>query len=143
MPPHTALSMSAIALRRSNQRCHLAIFPAPICAGSLRDQIENRGCKREFIVAQSPRRAFFTVTLPQIRFSVVTSALFAFYVSFDEVIIAMFISTGTGGALNRKMFNALRDQVDPTIAAISTCLVAISITLLVLAQVFKPNADER
>ncbi|TPJ81915.1 ABC transporter permease [Mesorhizobium sp. B2-5-13] len=87
-------------------------------------------------------RAFFTVTLPQIKFSVFTSALFAFYVSFDEVIIAMFISTGTGGTLNRKMFNALRDQVDPTIAAISTCLVAISIGLLVLAQVLKPNAKE-
>ena len=86
-------------------------------------------------------RAFFTVTLPQIKFSVITSALFAFYVSFDEVIVGMFISTGTGGTLNRKMFNALRDQVDPTIAAISTCLVAVSVTLLVLAQVFRPKAD--
>jgi putative spermidine/putrescine transport system permease protein len=84
-------------------------------------------------------RAFFTVTLPQIRFSVITSALFAFYVSFDEVVIAMFISTGAGGTLNRKMFNALRDQIDPTIAAISTCLVGISITLLVLAQIFRSN----
>ncbi|WP_037469811.1 ABC transporter permease [Sinorhizobium fredii] len=91
----------------------------------------------------SRARAFFTVTLPQIKFSVITSALFAFYVSFDEVIIAMFISTGTGGTLNRKMFNALRDQVDPTIAAISTCLIAVSITLLVLAQVFRPKEADR
>lgn len=88
-------------------------------------------------------RAFFTVTLPQIKFSVITAALFAFYVSFDEVVIAMFISTGTGGTLNRKMFNALRDQVDPTIAAISTCLVVVSITLLVLAQVFRPKTNDR
>ena len=87
-------------------------------------------------------RAFFTVTLPQIKFSVITSALFAFYVSFDEVIVAIFISAGTGGTLNRKMFNALRDQVDPTIAAISTCLVAVAITLLVLAQIFRPKASE-
>jgi putative spermidine/putrescine transport system permease protein len=86
--------------------------------------------------------AFFTVTLPQIKFSTITSALFAFYVSFDEVIISMFISTGTGGTLNRKMFNALRDQIDPTIAAISTCLVAVSVTLLVLAHVFKPKSDQ-
>ncbi|PYE31881.1 putative spermidine/putrescine transport system permease protein [Rhizobium sp. PP-WC-1G-195] len=87
----------------------------------------------------SRARAFFTVTLPQIKFSVISSALFAFYVSLDEVIVAMFISTGTGGTLNRKMFNALRDQVDPTIAAISTCMVVVSITLLVLAQIFKPK----
>jgi putative spermidine/putrescine transport system permease protein len=89
----------------------------------------------------SRARAFFTVTLPQIKFSVISSALFAFYVSLDEVIVAMFISTGTGGTLNRKMFNALRDQVDPTIAAISTCMVAVSITLLVLAQIFKPREE--
>jgi putative spermidine/putrescine transport system permease protein len=86
-------------------------------------------------------RAFFTVTLPQIKFSVMTSALFAFFVSFDEVVIAMFVSNGTGGTLNRKMFNALRDQVDPTIAAISTCLIAVSITLLMLAQIFRPRSD--
>ncbi|AHK05201.1 ABC transporter permease (plasmid) [Agrobacterium radiobacter] len=91
----------------------------------------------------SRARAFFTVTLPQIKFSVITSALFAFYVSLDEVIVAMFISTGTGGTLNRKMFNALRDQVDPTIAAISTCMVAVSITLLVMAQIFRPKSEQR
>nr|WP_210163627.1 ABC transporter permease [Rhizobium leguminosarum] len=87
----------------------------------------------------SRARAFFSVTLPQIKFSVITSALFAFFVSFDEVIVAMFISTGTAGTLNRKMFNALRDQVDPTIAAISTCLVGISLILLVLTQLFRPR----
>ncbi|WP_318030561.1 ABC transporter permease [Rhizobium ruizarguesonis] len=87
----------------------------------------------------SRARAFFTVTLPQIKFSVITSALFAFFVSFDEVIVGMFVSSGTEGTLNRKMFNALRDQVDPTIAAISTCLVGISLILLVLAQLFRPR----
>ena len=87
-------------------------------------------------------RAFFTVTLPQIKSSVITSALFSFYVSLDEVIVAMFISTGSGETLNRKMFNALRDQVDPTIAAISTCMVAVSVCLLVLAQVFRPSGGQ-
>lgn len=86
-------------------------------------------------------KAFFTVTLPQIKFSVLTSALFAFYVSFDEVIVALFISSGTDATLNRRMFNALRDQLDPTIAAISTCLVGISIGLLVLAQIFRPSTE--
>lgn len=87
----------------------------------------------------SRTRAFFTVTVPQIKFSIMSSAVFAFYVSFDEVIIAMFISNGTHGTLNRRMFNSLRDQVDPTIAAISTCLVAVSIVLLLLAQWSRPK----
>ncbi|KEA02993.1 MULTISPECIES: ABC transporter permease [Rhizobium/Agrobacterium group] len=85
--------------------------------------------------------AFFTVTLPQIKFSVISAMLFSFFASFDEVVVAMFISNGPYATLNRRMFNSLRDSVDPTIAAISTCLIAVSIVLLVLGQVFKPRTN--
>ncbi|RVB80587.1 MULTISPECIES: ABC transporter permease [unclassified Mesorhizobium] len=84
--------------------------------------------------------AFITVTLPQIRFSIVSAMLFSFFSSFDEVVVAMFISTGSGATLNRKMFNSLRDQVDPTIAAISTCLVTVSILLIVIGQLSRSRA---
>lgn len=83
--------------------------------------------------------AFITVVLPQIKFSVISAMLFSFFASFDEVVVAMFISTGNGATLNRRMFNALRDQVDPTIAAISTCLIFVSIILIVLGQIFRPR----
>ncbi len=86
-------------------------------------------------------RAFMTVTLPQIRFSVVTSALLSFLTSFDEVIIAMFVSGGENSTLTRNMFNALRDQIDPTIASISTIMIVISSTLLIMAQVFGKRRD--
>ena len=85
--------------------------------------------------------AFFTVTLPQIKFSVISAMLFSFFASFDEVVVAMFISNGPHATLNRRMFNSLRDSVDPTIAAISTCLIAVSIVLLVLGQIFKPRTN--
>jgi putative spermidine/putrescine transport system permease protein len=39
------------------------------------------------------------------------------------------------------MFNALRDQIDPTIAAISTIMIAISSALLVAAQLFGKSRD--
>jgi len=81
-------------------------------------------------------RAFLSITLPQIRFSVVVAALFAFITSLDEVIVALFISGGENATLTRRMFNALRDQIDPTIAAISTCLIGVSILALVLIQAF-------
>ncbi|TNE39002.1 MAG: ABC transporter permease, partial [Alphaproteobacteria bacterium] len=60
--------------------------------------------------------AFMTITLPQIKFVVVTAAILAFLASFDEVIIAMFVSGAENSTLTRNMFNALRDQIDPTIA---------------------------
>lgn len=89
----------------------------------------------------SRARAFLTVTLPQIRFSVTTAALLAFLTSFDEVVIAMFVSGGDNATLTRNMFNALRDQIDPTIAAISTIMVAVTSGLMVLALVFGKDAQ--
>ncbi len=82
----------------------------------------------------SPLHAFMMVTLPQIKFSVVTGAVLAFLTSFDEIIVALFISGGDNSTLTRNMFNALRDQVDPTIAAISTIIVAVTSLLLVFTQ---------
>ncbi len=80
--------------------------------------------------------AFLTVTLPQIRFSIISGSLLAFITSLDEVVVALFISGGENATLTRRMFNALRDEIDPTIASISTLLIAVSVLLLVLAQIF-------
>ena len=89
----------------------------------------------------APRlKAFLTITLPQIRFAVVTSALLAFLTSFDEVVIAMFISGGDNTTLTRNMFNALRDQIDPTIAAISTIMIGVTTLMMVLVQIFGRSA---
>ena len=85
----------------------------------------------------APRwKAFLTVTLPQVRFAVVTSALLSFLTSFDEVVVAMFVSGGDNPTLTRNMFNALRDQIDPTIASISTIMILVTTGMMVLAQVF-------
>jgi len=85
----------------------------------------------------APRwKAFLTVTLPQIRFAVVTSALLSFLTSFDEVVVAMFVSGGDNPTLTRNMFNALRDQIDPTIASISTIMILVTTGMMVLAQIF-------
>ena len=79
-------------------------------------------------------KAFFVITLPQIKFSVVTAALLSFLTSFDEVIIAIFVSGGVNATLTKHMFSALRDFIDPTIAAISTIMILVSSTLLLATQ---------
>jgi putative spermidine/putrescine transport system permease protein len=84
-------------------------------------------------------KAFMLVTLPQIRFAVITSAVLSFLTSFDEVILAMFVSGGANSTLTRNMFNALRDQIDPTIASISTIMIVVSSLLLALSQIFSRN----
>jgi putative spermidine/putrescine transport system permease protein len=96
--------------------------------------------RNQEMVARSlgaPRfKAFMTVTLPQIRFSVLSSGLFAFITSLDEVVISLFISGGDNATLTKRMFTSLRDQLDPTIAAISTLLIVVAITLALLVQAF-------
>lgn len=82
-------------------------------------------------------RSFFDVTFPQIRPSVLSGALFAFITSLDEVVIALFISNGENSTLTRRMFASLRDQIDPTIAAISTLLVLVSVVLLLGVQMLR------
>ena len=84
----------------------------------------------------SRARAFLSVTLPQIRFAVISGALLAFLTSFDEVVLAMFVSGGSNSTLTRNMFLALRDQIDPTIAAISTLMIVVTTVLLALSQRF-------
>jgi putative spermidine/putrescine transport system permease protein len=87
-------------------------------------------------------KAFLLITLPQIRFAVVTAALLSFLTSFDEVILAMFVSGGANSTLTRNMFNALRDQIDPTIAAISTIMILVTSLLLALSQAFGRARDD-
>jgi putative spermidine/putrescine transport system permease protein len=88
-------------------------------------------------------RAFLLVTLPQIRLAVMTSAVLAFLTSFDEVVVAMFISGGDNSTLTRNMFNALRDQIDPTIAAISTVMIAVSSLLIFISQALGRSGGSR
>jgi len=78
--------------------------------------------------------AFLTVTLPQIKIAVISAALLAFITSLDEVVISLFIAGGEMATLTKRMFNALRDEIDPTIAAVSTLLILVSIAMVALSQ---------
>lgn len=71
--------------------------------------------------------AFLTVVLPQIRFSIGAAAFLAFMSSLDEVVIAAFITGGDMATLPKRMFAELRSSIDPTIAAVSTLLIGVSI----------------
>lgn len=89
----------------------------------------------------SPTKTFIHVTLPILRPGLIISALFAFVQSFDETVVAIFISGRGAETLPRKMFDSIRQEADPVIAVISTLLfVAVLVGLtapLVLAAIRK------
>lgn len=60
------------------------------------------------------------IILPQLGLSLTTAALMAFLTSLDEAVISIFVANGPSSTLPKLMFISLRDQIDPTIAAIST-----------------------
>lgn len=85
-------------------------------------------------------KAFWTVTLPQIKFSVASAMLLSFLISFDELIISMMVSSGAVSTLSRVTFATLRDDVDPTLAAVSTLMLIITSIPPLLLHIFTNRA---
>jgi putative spermidine/putrescine transport system permease protein len=81
-----------------------------------------------------PVRTFFKVTLPLILPSVGTGALFAFITSWDELIVAYFLSTPAVRTLPVVMWGAAQDTTDPTLAAVATFLSVITVAFLLIAR---------
>lgn len=84
------------------------------------------------LMGAGPIRMFLTVVVPQLVPSLVSAALFAFLMSFDEVIISWFLAGPNTVTLPVKMYNALRWEVSPVIAAVSLLLTAISLLVCVV-----------
>ena len=80
------------------------------------------------------RRAttLWRITLPLARRGVLAGFLFAFILSFDEVTVTLFMTGPAYQTLPIRIYNYLTDQVDPTVAAISTLLIAMSAVLILL-----------
>lgn len=79
------------------------------------------------IMGSGKTRIFFRVVLPQLRAGIAAGALFAFLISLDEVIVAYFITGPQTTTLPVKMYSALRWEVSPVIAAVSTLLTVVSL----------------
>lgn len=71
----------------------------------------------------SPSRAFRSVTARMMAPSLAVAAVFAFVTSWDEPVVALFLSTGRT-TLPVHIFNHIQTEVTPTVAAVSTLLMA-------------------
>jgi putative spermidine/putrescine transport system permease protein len=82
----------------------------------------------------TPFGTFRQVTLPLIRPGILVGALFAFITSFDELVVSLFLSGESAVTLPRRMWEDLRYAIDPTIAAVSTVTVVVTVIPLVWAH---------
>jgi putative spermidine/putrescine transport system permease protein len=84
-------------------------------------------------------RVLLSVVLPQIRPAIAIGALFAFLISFDEVVVAYFLAGPTTMTLPVKMYSAIRWEISPVLAAISTLLTLASLLVcLAMLMLQKP-----
>lgn len=87
-----------------------------------------------------PLRTFWYVTLPQIFPGVAAGALFAFITSWDEVVIAIFLTTPFVQTLPVVMWSQIETSVDPTIAAVATLLTLVTTVLFALAALARTRS---
>lgn len=78
---------------------------------------------------------FVRVTLPIIAPSMAAGALFAFITSFDEVVTSVFLAGPDMTTLPVQMWSGVRVQIDPTVAAVSTMLLLVTLSLFAAAGI--------
>ena len=88
-----------------------------------------------------PVKTFFKVQMPLIMPGVVAGGLFAFITSFDEVVVIMFVGSSKQKTLPWQMFIGLKEQISPTILAVATILVCMSIALLVTLELLRRRSE--
>ena len=89
----------------------------------------------------NPVTTFFKVQMPLILPGVISGALFAFITSFDEVVIVLQMADVEQRTIPRQMFSGIREQISPTILAVATILVIISIGLLATVEMLRRRSE--
>lgn len=92
-------------------------------------------------LGSTPWGTLWRVVIPGVMPGILTGAVFSFVISFDEVVLSLFISSLDFRTLPVQMFRAVTTDIDPTIAAASTLLLLITSTLVAIA-VFWPKRKE-
>jgi putative spermidine/putrescine transport system permease protein len=72
---------------------------------------------------------------------VISGALFAFVTSFDEVVLVLFLAGPDQRTIPRQMVSGLREQINPTILAVATLLVIVSMALLVTQELLRRRSE--
>lgn len=85
----------------------------------------------------SPWATFRQITLPLVGPGIFAGAVFAFITSFDELLVALFVSGNTAVTLPRLMWDQIRFNIEPTIAAVSTLLIAFTTLLMLSAEMLR------
>ena len=83
------------------------------------------------------RKVQMTLIIP----GVISGGLFAFITSFDEVVAVLFLASPEQRTIPRQMWSGIREQISPTILAVATLLVILSIILLTILELLRRRSE--
>ena len=86
-------------------------------------------------------RALWYVTIPLLRPAILSAAVFAFLTSFDEVVLSVFLGGPRATTLPKRMWDNVRHEIDPTITAVASILIAASIVVLFVGEALRRGAE--
>ena len=89
------------------------------------------------MLGATPTRTFFKVIVPLILPGVISGGLFAFITSFDEVVVVLFVASFEQRTIPWQMFSGIREQISPTILAVATLLIIVSVMLLASLELLR------
>lgn len=91
----------------------------------------------------NPWRTFQRITLPLILPGIAAGAAFAFITSWDEVVVAIFLSSPLVRTLPVVMWSQVRSVIDPTIAAVATIVMLVTTVSLLLILAVRQRTGVR
>lgn len=93
------------------------------------------------MLGANPTTVFFKIIMPLILPGVISGALFAFVTSFDEVVVVLFVASVEQQTIPRQMWAGIRESISPTILAVATILICISICLLATVELLRRRSE--
>lgn len=139
---HLIGSMAGLVVAQTTLGLPMVVTAVSANLANIDRNIENAAA----VLGASEIQTLLRVTVPLCSSGMVTGSVLAFGVSFDELLIAMFVAGIFDQTLPVKIWEQLRTSVSPEIIAVSAVLILISIMLLMLillAQSFRTSASAK
>ena len=90
-----------------------------------------------------PIRTFFDITMPLIAPAVLSGSLLAFAMSFDDVVISIFVNGPRLNTLPVKVYAQLKTGVTPEINALCTIILVVITAVLLLSSFLSKRAEKK
>jgi putative spermidine/putrescine transport system permease protein len=112
-----------------------------VTVGAVLSTLDDNLVRAAASLGAGPMRVFRMVVLPLILPGVVSGALFAFVTSWDDVVVALFLAGPRQHTLPRQMWSGIREFISPTLLAVATLLIVLSISLMLVVELLRRKGE--